>query len=81
MTNLTQLCYPRIVGSQTLPRMNMKSKRAWISDGSNWKGFTDPEWIHLAQLNCEALLYEFDQGAKARARFQAMQAGDDHPGN
>ncbi|OWZ05932.1 LOW QUALITY PROTEIN: hypothetical protein PHMEG_00021890 [Phytophthora megakarya] len=41
-----------------------------------WKGFTD-----LAQLNCGALLYEFDQGAKARARFQAMQAGDDHPGN
>ncbi|OWY99664.1 LOW QUALITY PROTEIN: hypothetical protein PHMEG_00029300 [Phytophthora megakarya] len=44
-----------------------------------WKG--DPEWIPLAQLNCGALLYEFDQGAKARARFQAMQAGDDHPGD
>ncbi|OWY90204.1 hypothetical protein PHMEG_00041779 [Phytophthora megakarya] len=46
-----------------------------------WKGYTDPERIPLAQLNCGALLYEFDQGAKARARFQAMQAGVDHPGN
>ncbi|OWZ15126.1 hypothetical protein PHMEG_00011295 [Phytophthora megakarya] len=46
-----------------------------------WKNYPDPEWIPLAQLNCGALLYEFDQGANARARFQAMQAGDDHPGN
>ncbi|OWY96463.1 LOW QUALITY PROTEIN: hypothetical protein PHMEG_00033264 [Phytophthora megakarya] len=45
-----------------------------------WKGFTDPEWIPLTQLNCGALLYEFDQVAKARAHCQAMQAGDDHPG-
>ncbi|OWY96092.1 hypothetical protein PHMEG_00033735, partial [Phytophthora megakarya] len=37
-----------------------------------WKGFMDPEWIPLAQLNCGALLYEFEQGANARARFQAM---------
>ncbi|OWY99601.1 LOW QUALITY PROTEIN: reverse transcriptase [Phytophthora megakarya] len=47
----------------------------------NFHNYPDPEWIPLAQLNCGALLYEFDQGAKARARFQAMQAGDDHPGN
>ncbi|OWY94651.1 hypothetical protein PHMEG_00035562 [Phytophthora megakarya] len=45
------------------------------------ENYPDPEWIPLAQLNCGALLYEFDQGAKARARFQAMQAGNDHPGN
>jgi hypothetical protein len=25
------------------------------------------------------LLYEFNQGARARARFQSMQAGHDHP--
>ncbi|OWY91985.1 hypothetical protein PHMEG_00039191, partial [Phytophthora megakarya] len=64
-------------------------EQSWSPGGLNrsreylikWKGFTDPEWIPLAQLNCGALLYEFDQGAKARARFQAMQAGDDHPGN
>ncbi|OWY93767.1 LOW QUALITY PROTEIN: reverse transcriptase [Phytophthora megakarya] len=46
-----------------------------------WKNYPDLEWIPLAQLNCGTLLYEFDQGAKPRARFQAMQAGDDHPGN
>ncbi|OWZ23835.1 hypothetical protein PHMEG_0001245 [Phytophthora megakarya] len=55
-----------------------KSSREYLI---KWKGYTDPEWIPLAQLNGGALLYEFDQGAKARARFQAMQAGDDHPGN
>ncbi|OWY94085.1 hypothetical protein PHMEG_00036287 [Phytophthora megakarya] len=44
-----------------------------------WKGYADPEWIPLSQLNCGALLYEFNQGARARARFRAMQAGDDHP--
>ncbi|ETP40828.1 hypothetical protein F442_11897 [Phytophthora nicotianae P10297] len=44
-----------------------------------WKGYWDPEWIPVSQLNCGALLYEFDQGAKAKARFRAMQAGDDHP--
>jgi hypothetical protein len=43
------------------------------------KGFDDPEWIPLSQLSCGALLYEFNQGARARTRFQAMQAGDDHP--
>jgi hypothetical protein len=40
-----------------------------------WKGYDDPEWIPMTQLNCGALLYEFNQGAKARARFRAMQAG------
>jgi hypothetical protein len=44
-----------------------------------WRGYEQPEWIPVMQLNCGALLYEFNQGAKARARFQAMQAGDDHP--
>ncbi|ETO71608.1 hypothetical protein F444_12080, partial [Phytophthora nicotianae P1976] len=44
-----------------------------------WNGYRDPEWIPVSQLNCGALLYEFDQGAMAKARFRAMQAGDDHP--
>ncbi|GMG18507.1 unnamed protein product [Phytophthora fragariaefolia] len=44
-----------------------------------WKGYDDPEWLPLSQLSCGALLYEFNQGARARARFQTMQAGDDHP--
>ncbi|GMF52911.1 unnamed protein product [Phytophthora fragariaefolia] len=45
-----------------------------------WKGYDEPEWLPVTQLNCGALLYEFNQGAKARACFQAMQAGDDHTG-
>ncbi|OWZ13901.1 reverse transcriptase [Phytophthora megakarya] len=44
-----------------------------------WKSYDDPEWLPASQLNCGALLYEFNQGARARARFQSMQAGDDHP--
>ncbi|OWY91768.1 hypothetical protein PHMEG_00039515 [Phytophthora megakarya] len=84
-----QLCYPRIAGNRILveeildlrwikrTRTSKRSREYLIK----WKGFTDPEWIPLAQLNCGALLYEFDQRAKASARFQAMQAGDDHPGN
>ncbi|OWY91815.1 hypothetical protein PHMEG_00039448 [Phytophthora megakarya] len=44
-----------------------------------WKEYVDPEWIPLSQLNCGALLYELNQGARARVRFRAMQAGDDHP--
>ncbi|GMF35729.1 unnamed protein product [Phytophthora fragariaefolia] len=44
-----------------------------------WKGYDNPEWLPLSQLSCGALLCEFNQGARARARFQTMQAGDDHP--
>ncbi|KAJ8579189.1 hypothetical protein ON010_g2 [Phytophthora cinnamomi] len=44
-----------------------------------WKGCDDLEWLPMSKLNCEALLYEFNQGARTRACFQAMQAGDDHP--
>ncbi|POM65442.1 Hypothetical protein PHPALM_18839 [Phytophthora palmivora] len=44
-----------------------------------WKGYADPEWIPVSQLSCGALLYAFNKGARAKARFQAMQAGDDHP--
>ncbi|POM79062.1 LOW QUALITY PROTEIN: Reverse transcriptase [Phytophthora palmivora] len=44
-----------------------------------WKGYADPEWIPVSQLSCGVLLYEFNKGARAKARFQAMQAGDDHP--
>ncbi|OWY94565.1 hypothetical protein PHMEG_00035667, partial [Phytophthora megakarya] len=43
------------------------------------KGYDDPEWIPVTQLNCGSLLYEFNKGTRARARFQAIQAGDDHP--
>jgi ribonuclease HI len=43
------------------------------------KEYEEPEWIPLEQLSCGALLYEFNRGARARARFPSMQAGDDHP--
>ncbi|OWZ01185.1 hypothetical protein PHMEG_00027483 [Phytophthora megakarya] len=46
-----------------------------------WKNYDDPEWLPTSQLNCGALLYQFNQGARARARIQSMQAGDDHPQN
>ncbi|OWY92978.1 LOW QUALITY PROTEIN: hypothetical protein PHMEG_00037785 [Phytophthora megakarya] len=46
-----------------------------------WKGYNDPEWLPASQLNCGGLLYEFNQGARARDRFRSMQAGDDHPQN
>ncbi|POM66564.1 Hypothetical protein PHPALM_17556 [Phytophthora palmivora] len=45
-----------------------------------WRGYDEIEWLPVSKLNCGALLYEFNQGARARARFQAMQAGDGHPG-
>ncbi|KAJ8522521.1 hypothetical protein ON010_g17682 [Phytophthora cinnamomi] len=44
-----------------------------------WKGYEIPEWLPVSQLSCGALLYEFNQGARARAPFQTMQTGDDHP--
>ncbi|OWZ20565.1 hypothetical protein PHMEG_0005004 [Phytophthora megakarya] len=42
------------------------------------KGYDDPEWIPVTQLNFGSLLYEFNKGTRARTRFQEMQAGDDH---
>ncbi|OWZ12134.1 hypothetical protein PHMEG_00014754 [Phytophthora megakarya] len=42
-------------------------------------GYDNSEWIPVVQLNRGSLLYEFNEGTRARARFQAMQAGDDHP--
>ncbi|OWY90103.1 hypothetical protein PHMEG_00041920 [Phytophthora megakarya] len=48
---------------------------------SKWKGYDDPEWIPVTQLNGGSLLYEFNKGTRARARLQAMPAGDDHHQN
>jgi hypothetical protein len=45
-----------------------------------WKGYDETDWLPVSKLSCGALLYEFNQGARARARFRSMQAGDDHPG-
>ena len=42
-----------------------------------WAGYEEPDWVPVERLNCGALLYEFDVGARARARFQAMQSADE----
>ncbi|OWZ02598.1 hypothetical protein PHMEG_00025814, partial [Phytophthora megakarya] len=44
-----------------------------------WKGYEVPDWVLQGHLNCGRLLYEFDLGERARARFQAMQSGDELP--
>ncbi|OWY94739.1 hypothetical protein PHMEG_00035449 [Phytophthora megakarya] len=44
-----------------------------------WKGYEVPDWVPQGHLNCGRLLYEFDQGERARVRFQAMQSGDELP--
>ncbi|KAE9252277.1 hypothetical protein PF002_g3904 [Phytophthora fragariae] len=44
-----------------------------------WKGYSEPDWLPMSQLNCGALFYDFNKGAKAQARFKAMQAGDELP--
>ncbi|OWZ07815.1 reverse transcriptase [Phytophthora megakarya] len=44
-----------------------------------WKGYEAPDWVPQGRLNCGRLLYEFDQGERARVRFQAMQSGDELP--
>ncbi|OWZ09869.1 reverse transcriptase [Phytophthora megakarya] len=43
------------------------------------KGCEAPDWVPQGRLNCGRLLYEFDQGERARVRFQAMQSGDELP--
>ncbi|POM75203.1 Reverse transcriptase, partial [Phytophthora palmivora] len=68
--DLTWHYYLTIVGSQT-----MRTTKYLVK----WKGYADPEWIPVSQLSCGALLYESNKGASAKARFQAMQAGEDHP--
>ncbi|GMF60602.1 unnamed protein product [Phytophthora fragariaefolia] len=42
-----------------------------------WKGYSDPEWFPVSQLNCGALLYGFNKCARAQSRFRVMQSGDD----
>ncbi|KAE8875617.1 hypothetical protein PF003_g40229 [Phytophthora fragariae] len=56
-------------------RTSKRSKEFLIK----WKNYDDPEWLPVSQLSCGALLYEFNPSAKAKARFQSIQAGGDHP--
>jgi hypothetical protein len=42
-----------------------------------WTGHDEPTWEPVSQLSCDRLLYEFDQDARSRGRFAAMQSGDE----
>ncbi|OWY95473.1 hypothetical protein PHMEG_00034515 [Phytophthora megakarya] len=42
-----------------------------------WKGYDELQWLRVSQLNCGSLLYKFNQSARAKSRFAAMQSGDD----
>uniref|UniRef100_H3H554 Uncharacterized protein n=1 Tax=Phytophthora ramorum TaxID=164328 RepID=H3H554_PHYRM len=39
-----------------------------------WKGYADPSWVDEADLNCGALLYEFERNRTSRSRFGVMQS-------
>ena len=39
-----------------------------------WKGYTDPSWVDEADLNCGALLLDFDRTQVSNNRFEAMQS-------
>ena len=44
-----------------------------------WTGYAEPAWEKVSQLNCGALLYEFERRHRTRAHFEAMQATDGRP--
>ncbi|GMF41751.1 unnamed protein product [Phytophthora fragariaefolia] len=39
-----------------------------------WKGYAEPTWVHEADLNCGALLQEFERRMADRNRFHVMQS-------
>ena len=39
-----------------------------------WKGSVDPTWIDEVDLNCEALLQEFDRDRVSKNRSEVMQS-------
>ena len=39
-----------------------------------WKGSVDPTWIDEVDLNCGALLQEFDRDRVSKNRFEVMQS-------
>ncbi|WP_369333609.1 chromo domain-containing protein [Corallococcus praedator] len=42
-----------------------------------WKGYDDPEWIDECDLNCGALLREFERDRVRRNRFEVMQTHEE----
>jgi hypothetical protein len=43
----------------------------------HWKGYTDPTWVDEADLNCGALLREFERERASRSRFEVMQSHEE----
>uniref|UniRef100_H3H5N5 Integrase catalytic domain-containing protein n=1 Tax=Phytophthora ramorum TaxID=164328 RepID=H3H5N5_PHYRM len=39
-----------------------------------WKGYTEPSWVDEADLNCGALMHEFERERTRRNRFGVMQS-------
>ncbi|ETP43989.1 hypothetical protein F442_09383 [Phytophthora nicotianae P10297] len=42
-----------------------------------WKGYDEPSWVDEIDLNCGALLRDFDRGRTDRNRFEAMQSHEE----
>ena len=38
----------------------------------HWKGYSDPSWIDEPDLNCGAMLEEFERNRISRNRFEVM---------
>ncbi|GMF28590.1 unnamed protein product [Phytophthora fragariaefolia] len=45
-----------------------------------WKGYAEPTWVDEADLNCGALLHEFERRMADRNRFQVMQSHEEGEG-
>ncbi len=56
----------------TRPRSGKVKKEYLVK----WTGHETPTWEPMHKLHCGRLLFEFDRGARSRARFAAMQADD-----
>ncbi|OWZ11961.1 hypothetical protein PHMEG_00014944 [Phytophthora megakarya] len=46
-----------------------------------WKGYHEPTWVDEADLNCGALLAEFERTQMNRSRFNVMQSHEEALGN
>ncbi|OWY99757.1 hypothetical protein PHMEG_00029188 [Phytophthora megakarya] len=42
-----------------------------------WKSYDQPTWVNEADLNCAALLYEYERGRTSHNRFNVMQSHEE----
>ena len=45
-----------------------------------WIGYADPSWVDEADLDCGALLRNFERGIISRNRFEVMQSHEEEAG-